>query len=714
MKTQKTRFRFNRRLLTETLCKYPTTFEAFCELINNAVQAGATEVDVTVDYVSEEKVSAVAFTFIEVRDNGCGVHKDDFEKKLLEVATDAKSGGQGIGRFAGLQIGKVIEIESCGKSTLGNAAATRTTTTLRKDVLVAGGNLAEQNIDIEFEEVAEPVTFFRIRISDLYSDSEVKEEKRRKLVAAFSEENFANTLFEKYAEHIFTSRLNLRINGKRIDPAEYLMAGPFTVASEFTAEDGTKHNLSYQLIQLKTVSTQHRIFLRQDNAGIKSVGHILSYEAAIPEPYQWFAYADSDYFDHRANVFRTIELLWESDPDSKKIHQLIQSDIDKFFAARYPVFGDFIKQLKVDTFYPYRLNPAPSETLEVVFQQVAFAVETKHKLLARGEKLRKLVYQLIDRCLNNGELDAVLLGIADLKPEVLAVFRDVMDKVEIEEVLKFSSQVASKLQILDFLFSLNYSEIAKHVKERSQLHKVVEKHLWLFGEEFNATPHLWSDKNLGNILDELRAKHFAYEPTVEDENLNEVPSAEIADITDLFFYSERVLSDSESEIVVVELKAPRVKLAAKELNQAERYALKIAGHAAIPSSLKFRILLVGSAAGEIITEKLGAIDPRRPSLVFQTKDKRIEVHAMTWSDLIDHNQRKLSCMGKRMKVNDRSVREVFQTDFSAVKIHAELDSQLRNADASTIKSVVVSSDSGPEASNGSRPARRKRSRKQVS
>jgi hypothetical protein len=330
MKTQKTRLRFNRRLLTETLCKYPNTFDAFAELLNNAIQAGATEIDITVDYVADDRVSAVAFTFVEIRDNGCGVHKDDFEKKLLEVATDTKSGGQGIGRFAGLQIGKILEIESCGKSTLGDVPATRTTITLRKDLLTAGGNLAEQNIDVDFEEVAEPDTFFRIRISDLYSESEIKEEKRRKLVAAFGEENFAKTLFEKYAEHIFTSRLVIRINGKRIDPAEYLLDGPFNLESEFTTNDEAKHKVCYQLIQLKTVSPQHRIFLRQNNAGIRTVGHILNYEVTIPEPYQWFVYVDSDYFDHRANVFRTIELLWESDPDSKMIHELIQSDVDRF------------------------------------------------------------------------------------------------------------------------------------------------------------------------------------------------------------------------------------------------------------------------------------------------------------------------------------------------------------------------------------------------
>jgi hypothetical protein len=174
------------------------------------------------------------------------------------------------------------------------------------------------------------------------------------------------------------------------------------------------------------------------------------------------------------------------------------------------------------------------------------------------------------------------------------------------------------------------------------------------------------------------------------------------------------LNDTDSEILVVELKAPRVKLSAKELAQAERYALKIDGHPAISSAHRFRILLVGSASGQIIAEKLGSIDHKRPSLVFQTKNKRVEVHALTWSEIIDQNKRKLSCMGERMKVNDRSVKEVFESDFAAVKIHAELDSQLRNAEASTIKSVVVKSVMSEQysveraAENGTTRRRKKR------
>ena len=52
------------------------------------------------------------------------------------------------------------------------------------------------------------------------------------------------------------------------------------------------------------------------------------------------------------------------------------------------------------------------------------------------------------------------------------------------------------MEELEFIEKLTYSEISKHVKERKELHKFLEKMLWIFGEEFyNAPQNL--DKNKG-------------------------------------------------------------------------------------------------------------------------------------------------------------------------------------------------------------------------
>ncbi len=82
--------------------------------------------------------------------------------------------------------------------------------------------------------------------------------------------------------------------------------------------------------------------------------------------------------------------------------------------------------------------------------------------------------------------------------------------------------------------------MSKVLKERSQLNKIIEKQLWPFGENYSQTPQLWSDKKISNIFDEIETKTMDYEPTKEDENLVESTDPSFNDITDPFFYNEKL------------------------------------------------------------------------------------------------------------------------------------------------------------------------------
>lgn len=106
-------FSTNSRVIKDLLTQYKNTFYAFCELINNSIQANSTVIDIKVDYAKSELTKS-PIKGITIRDNGNGVSLSDFDKKILEIGTDVKKGGQGVGRFAALQIGSSIEIETVG------------------------------------------------------------------------------------------------------------------------------------------------------------------------------------------------------------------------------------------------------------------------------------------------------------------------------------------------------------------------------------------------------------------------------------------------------------------------------------------------------------------------------------------------------------------------------------------------------------------------
>ena len=97
-------------------------------------------------------------------------------------------------------------------------------------------------------------------------------------------------------------------------------------------------------------------------------------------------------------------------------------------------------------------------------------------------------------------MEYFLKKVLKLSEQSLEKFQSLLERTDLEDVVHFASVVADKTEFLEFLHELTYGEISKHLKERSQLHKIVEDELWLFGENYNGTPKLWSDKKIGNIL----------------------------------------------------------------------------------------------------------------------------------------------------------------------------------------------------------------------
>ena len=70
-------------LVRKIFTNYPNTFGAFCELINNSIQANAKNVWVEVDYVDDTTISPYIINRMKIKDDGCGVYQDDVNEKIL-------------------------------------------------------------------------------------------------------------------------------------------------------------------------------------------------------------------------------------------------------------------------------------------------------------------------------------------------------------------------------------------------------------------------------------------------------------------------------------------------------------------------------------------------------------------------------------------------------------------------------------------------------
>jgi hypothetical protein len=106
----------NSRLVNELFANYISTFAAFCELINNSLQAKAKNIWIDIDYTKSSELHPLIIKKIVIKDDGYGVHIEELDHKILDIGTANKEGGKGIGRFSAFQIGKQIEIETIGYS----------------------------------------------------------------------------------------------------------------------------------------------------------------------------------------------------------------------------------------------------------------------------------------------------------------------------------------------------------------------------------------------------------------------------------------------------------------------------------------------------------------------------------------------------------------------------------------------------------------------
>ncbi len=358
------------------------------------------------------------------------------------------------------------------------------------------------------------------------------------------------------------------------------------------------------------------------------------------------------------------------DPDWKKVREFIKDKLNIFFKERNHEFDNFSDNLKKDTYYPYK-EKSSSQSKVILFDKLAYLVEDKYHLLKEDNQLREIIYPLIDRTISNGELNKILSNILKLNNKLTSKFSDLLEKTDLENIIEFSDKVATKIEEVEFLEKLVYSDIAKNVKERKELHKFLERMLWIFGEEYSETTKLLSDKNLEKNLIQLRDDCLGYKASKKDDNINEGAERSVKSITDLFMYNQRILDHKRREVLIVELKAPKVKISPKEIGQVMKYAREIEKLNSVSRDVSFKVLLISS---EINSDAIFDIQGRQkgednPYFYFRNENKNIEIWVMKWSDLIENVKRKLQYMSNLLQTKDIDVQEKAQRDFADIEFN---------------------------------------------
>jgi hypothetical protein len=657
-------FSTNSRIIKDQLTQYRNTFYAFCELINNSIQAKATKIDITIDYM-ENELAIAPINKIKIKDNGHGVAISDVDKKMLEIGTDVKNGGEGVGRFAALQIGSQIKIET----TAYDEKIKKHT----KIVLPINSSLFKNKRlkDIDFQGNKEILStnsnsYYQVEITSLHHNRNGKTDRKNLIAKELLEENIRLSLFERYPYEIFNNTIQFSVNNIPLKKSEFIYDNPKIKKEIFTDMKGKSHKMDFFFYQVKLKDHKAKVFFQLENNGLKSVAssYLYSSEWLSKDMGSWFIYVESPFFTH--DVFRNIDMDELGDEGIGKLKSFTKEIITQFFISINKEFESFTDKLK-EAYPLYNEAKSTSETQKVLFEQFAYIAEQKYKLIEKNVNIKEILYPLMERAIADGNILEILDNLLKSDKQTTDKFKQLLDVTDMESVVHFNSEVAKKIEFLDFLFELNYGEISSHILERAQLHKIVEKELWLFGESYNGAPNiLWSDKKLLKIFEDLRKQFLEYIPNKEDENYIELEGQGLNNITDLFFTNEKPLDSGNREFMIVELKSPRCKISSKEITQIEKYAYAVESTAAIPKhNTKYKLLLIAADITPQAKSKIKSASEayNTPFLLERKKDMDIEIYLMTWAELINGQRAKLNYLSKHLKIKDKSVKEKFEEEY---------------------------------------------------
>lgn len=668
----------NSRVVNDLLTKYRNTFQAFTELINNSLQADAKDIYIDIEYAGDS-VSKSPFLEISISDNGHGVPYSKFENTILEIGTRAKETGHGIGRFAALQIGHSMSISTVGYE---ESSGKYTKTSFKLDSTILNDTkLSEIEFDIDYEILSgNHNTGYKVVIQELIHNQSNKTPKRNKLTEDFLADKIKQAIFEHYPYEIFNAKNRFWVNKELLDKSQFIDGSPNIIKPSYTDKKGQEHNVSFYFYKVKMDISKVKVYFQANNAGLKSIAHEFTYTSDwyTDDLGTWFIYVESTLFD--TDLFRNIDIETLGETRVTHFKNFVKDQINEFFKAKNKRFEKHVARLKSDSFYPYQDGKTVlSLAQEAVFNKITYLIEDEYELLKRELKIRGFVYSLLDKAIADGHITEIFEKVLKLSNENLQKFHQLLEKTELEDVVQFSNQVAEKIEFIDFFHELTYGDISKILKERSQLHKIVEKNLWLFGEQYNGTPHLWSDKKIGNILTEIRNSHFNYEPSETDENLIALEGEGLNDITDLFFFNEKVLDNGKKEIMVVELKSPKCAIGQKEISQIDKYAYTIENNSGLATEdVTYKLILVSSRLNNYAKSKMKSSREKYsvPFLYDKKTEKNIEVFIIEWSELIEMNKRKLGYLSSKLNVKDKSVKTKFEQEYGEL-IDTKVSAQLR-------------------------------------
>jgi hypothetical protein len=598
--------------------------QALVELIWNSLDAEAKDVRVVFDRDRAERLVGV-----RVVDDGHGMPFDrapDFFKNLggswkrqqRRSAKEKRSlhGEQGKGRLRALALGRVAEWRITIPETESSHKLARYSITIVRDRL--------HQAEISDLTPAPPGARVgcEVVISELAQQWQME-----------GDEKTRNELTEVLAPYLMNySQARVAVGGILLEPEDQIRDRQEYPLSPIAVEGNPPAWL--KVIEWKT-EMERALFLCTEEGF-----PVLRLAANVTAPaFSFAAYLLSPYISnlHRDGSAEMAQMLPEVNAAADEAREVLKQH---FKARATERVHDLVADWKSEDVYPYEREPVSAvEKLErEVFDVVATSVATAlPDIQVIEKKTRKFQLRMLRQAIERGpeELQLILTQVLDLPQKKQQELAKLLRRTSLIKVISAAKMIADRLEFLEALSAMLFdSELKKNFKERKHLHRLLEKHTWIFGEEFHLTV---SDRDLTEVLRKCRAEGGLENALIDDDPV--VRPAGGMDsrkrgIVDLVLSRRLPPSRGERHHLVIELKAPKKRLSAKDTAQVKSYAY------AVSDDERFRgvgatwdFWLVSNDMEEFVRSELKNSEGN--GVLQRMPDPRVTIRVKTWGQLID-------------------------------------------------------------------------------
>lgn len=323
------------------------------------------------------------------------------------------------------------------------------------------------------------------------------------------------------------------------------------------------------------------------------------------------------------------------------------------FRARAAERGtELVQAWKADHTYPYKGEPADEveraarDLFEIVAVAAAPVVEDVGPM-ARAFSLR-LLREAIET--SPDTLHEVMKEVLTLSEDRREELRLLLQRTTLSAIISSARAITDRLDFLIGLEAIVFdTELRKHVKERSQLHRILATETWLFREEYALTA---DDETLTSALKahiNLLGRADLAPEEAAAEVLDEHGRRAVVDLM-----LSRVIEQQAGhrEHIVIELKRPTVHVGLDQFAQIQKYATAVAKDARFANTdTRWEFWIVGDVIDESV-QMMAKQNNREPGVVVDSD--RFIVRVVTWASVIQEARHRLQFVRKSLNYSSRT------------------------------------------------------------